>query len=154
MIYKTTSKSVINTLELGEKIGRSLKDQEVIELASDLGGGKTLLVKGIAKGLGYKDQITSPTFTISRVYPVPRKGELHHFDFYRLPPNDIVANELKDIAGTPHTITVIEWADHIGSNIPAITIKIILHIMGVNQRAITIESLQSSADYIIEKLKR
>jgi len=154
MIYQTTSKSVAATLKLGEKIGRNLKGQEVIELASDLGGGKTLLVKGIAKGLGYKGQITSPTFTICRIYPIPKRRELHHFDFYRLSPNDIVASELKDVAGLPRTITVIEWADHIGLVTPAITLKITLDITGSSQRAIAIESLQSSADHIIKELKR
>jgi len=56
---------------------------EIIELRSDLGGGKTTFTQGLAAGAGSKDAVSSPTFTLKKIY---RAGELHiyHYDFYRL----------------------------------------------------------------------
>ncbi|HSX48552.1 MAG TPA: tRNA (adenosine(37)-N6)-threonylcarbamoyltransferase complex ATPase subunit type 1 TsaE, partial [Candidatus Nanoarchaeia archaeon] len=99
---------------MGERIGRALKGGQVIELVSDLGGGKTVLVKGMAQGLGYKGDVTSPTFTISRVYQVRPGLELHHFDFYRLGRGDIVAQELEEVINDSEVIVAIEWAENAG----------------------------------------
>lgn len=106
-------------MQLGEKLGRLLNGGESIELSSDLGGGKTTFVKGLARGLGYDGDVTSPTFTVSRVYRLPDGKELHHFDFYRLKPDDITAEELAEAAGQPDKIVVIEWAGHVGAKLPA-----------------------------------
>ena len=66
-IVSTDSKS---TEKLGALLGKQLKGGEVIELVSDLGGGKTTFVRGLAAGSGSKDQVASPTFTLSKVYDV------------------------------------------------------------------------------------
>jgi len=87
-------------------------------LKSDLGGGKTTLTKGIAKGLNVEAQVTSPTFTISRVYKGRDNIALHHFDFYRLDDAGIVAHELEEVANDEKTITVIEWGDIVESVLP------------------------------------
>jgi len=81
---RITSESPEATEQLAEAIGRRLTGGEVIELVSDLGGGKTTFVRGLARGLGSADVVSSPTFTVSKVYKAD-KLELHHFDFYRLP---------------------------------------------------------------------
>ena len=58
----------------------------IIELIGDVGAGKTTFVRGLADGLGIKESVTSPSFTISKSYAIPsRKGRLIHYDFYRLP---------------------------------------------------------------------
>jgi tRNA threonylcarbamoyladenosine biosynthesis protein TsaE len=59
------TKNADETVALGQKIGQQLQGGEVIELISDLGGGKTQLVRGLAAGMGSTDQVQSPTFTIS-----------------------------------------------------------------------------------------
>ena len=81
------------TEEVGSKIGTCLLGGEVILLSSDIGGGKTALVRGIARGLGSTDHVSSPTFTISKIYKSP-KLTLYHFDFYRLQEPGIINYEL------------------------------------------------------------
>jgi tRNA threonylcarbamoyladenosine biosynthesis protein TsaE len=139
-------------MALGERLAPALKGGEVIELASDLGGGKTTLVKGLAKGLGYSGEVVSPTFTISRVYQLPDQRELHHFDFYRLAPDDITAEELAEVAHQPDKIVVIEWAGHVGAHLPEDRLKIELIATSETDRDITISGGPTYAK-IVEALK-
>jgi len=106
--WQTVSTSSDDTEKLAEKLGQNLKGGEVIELVSDLGGGKTTFVRGLARGLGSEDRVASPTFTISKVYKA-KKLELHHFDFYRLTDAGIIAHEIHDVIGDPKIVIVIEW---------------------------------------------
>ncbi|HBN27968.1 MAG TPA: tRNA (adenosine(37)-N6)-threonylcarbamoyltransferase complex ATPase subunit type 1 TsaE, partial [Clostridiaceae bacterium] len=73
------------TYNIGIKIGKQLKAGDILSLNGDLGAGKTYLTKGIAKGLGVEDYITSPTFTILNEYE--GRIPLYHFDVYRI--NDV-----------------------------------------------------------------
>lgn len=125
---------------------------EIIELSSDLGGGKTTLTKGLARVLGYAGEIVSPTFTISRVYQLPNGKELHHFDFYRLAPDDITAAELAEAAGDPNNIVVIEWAGHVGAKLPADRLKVELVATSETDREITISGSERYKK-LIESLK-
>jgi len=71
--------------ELGSRLGAAARAGDVIVLTGDLGAGKTTLTQGIARGLGITEQVTSPTFVISRVHTNPSGGpELVHADAYRL----------------------------------------------------------------------
>ena len=153
MIFKTTTTSPNETFALGERLASALRGGEVIELASDLGGGKTVLVKGLAKGLGYEGDVASPTFTISREYKVRGGLELHHYDFYRLGEGDIVAQELGEDVGDPRIITAIEWAGNAGNALPNARVHIEVLATGENKRQITAESTDSSYEYVIEVLK-
>ncbi len=87
-------------------------------LSSDLGGGKTTFTKGLAKGLGSKDIVNSPTFTVSRVYDCRDGIELHHFDFYRLNEGGMVAHELAEVVENPKAIVVVEWGDVVSDVLP------------------------------------
>ncbi|MBX6334256.1 tRNA (adenosine(37)-N6)-threonylcarbamoyltransferase complex ATPase subunit type 1 TsaE [Candidatus Saccharibacteria bacterium] len=115
--WQTVSTSSEQTEQLGERLGKALKGGEVIELVSDLGGGKTTFVRGMARGAGSQDKVASPTFTISKVYDCP-DFQIHHFDFYRLPEPGVMADELAEAAGDPHIVTVIEWADVVQHVLP------------------------------------
>lgn len=84
---------------------------------SDLGGGKTTFTRGLVRGLGSTDTVSSPTFTISKMYNAGDK-EIHHFDFYRLQEAGIVADELAEVAGDPQTIVVVEWSDVVQHVLP------------------------------------
>lgn len=68
------------TEKLGEQVGKRLKGGEVIELISDLGGGKTTFIRGLARGMGSTDHVSSPTFTISKFYSVKPKPQTTHLD--------------------------------------------------------------------------
>ena len=112
--------------QLGRQLGAELKGGEIIELVGDIGAGKTTLTRGLAQGLGIKDNITSPSFTINCNYHGRNGLTLHHYDFYRLSDAGIIADELAETIHDHHAITVIEWGDSIKSVLPAehITVKI------------------------------
>jgi tRNA threonylcarbamoyladenosine biosynthesis protein TsaE len=90
------------------RIGRKLHGGEVIELVSDLGGGKTAFVRGLAEGMGSTDTVRSPSFTLGNQYAA-NKLTLHHFDFYRLDKPGIMERELAEILEDTNAVVVIEW---------------------------------------------
>ena len=81
MIFHT--KSAAETEALGERLAKALRGGEVIAYTGDLGAGKTAFTRGLARGLGIKERVTSPTFTIVNEYEGGRLP-LFHFDLYRL----------------------------------------------------------------------
>ena len=119
------SDSVKETRGIGYKIGKELRSGEVIFLSGILGAGKTELIRGIAKGLGVKSKIPSPTFNIFRVYdyifscrnracPVrlKKKGKLYHFDCYRLKNySDLVNLGWEEILADKNSVIVLEWPE-------------------------------------------
>jgi tRNA threonylcarbamoyladenosine biosynthesis protein TsaE len=109
LIWQTKSMSSDATMQLAEQVGRRLRGGEVIELVSDLGGGKTTFVKGLAKGMGSNDLVSSPSFTINNIYS-GTGIKLHHYDFYRLHEPGIMKQELAEALTDPNTVAVIEWA--------------------------------------------
>jgi tRNA threonylcarbamoyladenosine biosynthesis protein TsaE len=154
MTYEISTTGADKSLELGEKIGRFLKGGQVIELVSDLGGGKTVLVKGIARGLGYSGEVTSPTFTISRVYRIGDDLELAHFDFYRLGQGDIAARELAEVIGDPAVIVAVEWADNAGPGVlPDDRLRIGIRRIDDQTRRIVVEALGPVHRRVVEGLK-
>ena len=104
-------------LEYGKKLGASLKAPSVLELLGDVGAGKTTLVRGIAKGLGIKEDVTSPSFTISKEYQ-KKKYRLVHYDFYRLSDPGIMSEDLAEAIADQNTITIIEWGNTVQNILP------------------------------------
>ena len=106
------------TRSLGLEIADALEPGDIVALIGDLGTGKTALTKYIAEGLGIKEEISSPTFTIVKEYKSGRLP-LYHFDVYRLGSGeellDIGAEEMLDGDGA----CVIEWADIVADVLPA-----------------------------------
>ena len=149
MQIKSTSSN--NTEFIGKQIGERLRGGEVIELISDLGGGKTTLTHGIAEGAGSNDTVASPTFTVSHVYEATLFS-IHHFDFYRLQDPGIISYEIGELLGEPNVVAIIEWGDIIANLLPKEHISITLGYLDDNSRDITIKVPQKRA-YIIEGLK-
>ena len=138
---KYLTKSEKETFKLGQKLAAKLKGGEVVALTGELGAGKTIFTKGIAKGLGVKSIINSPTFVLMKVYPVKRKNikQLIHIDCYRT----TAAQQIADIGALeyfndPQTATVIEWAEKIKVILPKQIIKIKIELRRENKRLITI----------------
>lgn len=137
---KIVSKSSDETVELGEKLARTLKGGEVVALYGDLGGGKTQFTKGIAKGLGVKGDIISPTFVIRRDY----KGKdlnLLHYDFYRFEVPDEELIESLEEGMNPDNVTVIEWAERVEDYLPEDVIKVTFKYVGEEEREIECKTL-------------
>lgn len=110
--------TVEDTQHLAQILGASLKGGEVLEFTSDLGGGKTTFVKGLAKGMGITEVVQSPTFTISFIHKAPNNLELHHFDFYRLQDAGVMAEELSESIHQPGAVVAIEWSDIVHDILP------------------------------------
>jgi len=108
----------------------------VIELTSDLGGGKTTFVQGLAAGLSYEGAVTSPTFTLGNIYELPSGLQLHHYDLYRLSEGGVLAEELLEDLTDPRIITVIEWAGVAEAQLPADRVVIAFEVTGDSDRRI------------------
>ena len=128
------------TRDLGRQIASVLQSGDVIELIGDVGSGKTTLVKGIAEGLGIKENIQSPSYTISARYKVNDDLQLVHYDFYRLNDAGLMSHELEEIVGKPGFITIIEWAHVVEDVLPIDRLTINIVSPDVNVRRMIIES--------------
>lgn len=117
MRIEITTNSPYQTENVAETIGKLLKGGEIIELISELGGGKTTFTRGLASGIKSKDNVASPTFTISRVYEGTRLT-IHHFDFYRLKNDKLIKHELSDVLKDKNNVVVIEWPDLVSDVLP------------------------------------
>ncbi len=105
------------TIAAAEHFSRKLLDGDVVALRGDLGSGKTHFAKGVCRGLGIREHVTSPTFTIVNEY-IGGKFPVYHFDFYRLRS----LSELKEIGYEEYIndegVCLLEWADMIEEELP------------------------------------
>lgn len=121
---------------LGESLGRAAAAGDIIALVGDLGAGKTVLVQGIAAGLGYGGSVTSPTFTLIHVYEGGRLT-VYHADLYRLER----AEELEDVGlddvFRQEGVAVVEWADKFPEAMPAERRLIHIEIVDETRRRVS-----------------
>ena len=133
----TETSSAAETRALGEKLADRLQPGDVVVLAGDLGAGKSELARGIARGLGVKETVPSPSFTILNVYESGR-CPLFHFDWYRLES----AEELYELGMDEYLggdgIAVVEWAERCPEAIPENALRITLETTGEEKRKITV----------------
>lgn len=147
-IDSTTSEE---TERFAHTLGSKLRGGEVIVLTSDLGGGKTTFVRGLAQGMGSEDHVSSPTFTISREYAAGNLT-LYHFDFYRLSEPGVVAAELAEFIHDPQAVVAIEWGDIVEGVLPEKRITIHLVPTGDNSRRLHIRC-HEALTYLLPKDK-
>lgn len=142
---KIETRTPEETYALGEKIGAAAKPGQIYTLNGDMGVGKTVFTQGVAAGLGIKEPVNSPTFTIIQVY---EEGRLpfYHFDVYRI--GDI--EEMEEIGYDDYFfgegICLIEWANLIEELLPENIIRITIEKdleQGFDYRCITVEGLES-----------
>ena len=106
----------------------------VLALRGELGAGKTTFVQGLAKGLGIKEKITSPTFTI-----VKRFNNFYHIDCYRIKKTkEILVLDFEEMISNPKNIIAIEWADQIKEIMPKNTIWINFELINQTTRKISL----------------
>lgn len=142
MVIETRSPE--ETFQLGEELGRKAVPGQVFTLTGDLGVGKTVFTQGLAKGLGIKEPVNSPTFTIVQVY---EEGRLpfYHFDVYRI--GDV--EEMEEVGFDDYVmgegVSLIEWADLIEEILPEKRTEIRIEKdleQGFDYRKITVEKLE------------
>ncbi len=108
--------SATETQAFAENLGQQLRGGETIELIGDVGAGKTTFVKGLARGVGSSDRVSSPTFTVNNVY-AGKKFSLYHYDFYRLDDYEIIARELGETLVEGKAVVVMEWTEELESRL-------------------------------------
>ena len=135
---KVISKSVEETMEIGAKFAKGLKKGDCVALIGDLGAGKTVFTKGIARALGVKNPqyVNSPTFVIIKEHR--GRCPLYHFDLYRLEKHSSLDDMNCEEYFYGDGITVIEWADKIREILPRKYIEVRFTVMGENKRRISI----------------
>jgi len=142
MEYITNSPA--ETEALGAAVGKILQPGTVIAYRGDLGAGKTAFTRGLAKGLGYTDMVTSPTYTIVNEY-LGGRIPLFHFDMYRLRSSD----DLWDIGWDDYLdrggVCAVEWSENV-SDAMEDAIVITIHKTGDESRRIEIEGGENLAD--------
>ena len=142
MIFYTNSPS--ETEAVGAALGRVVPAGTVIAYRGDLGAGKTAFTRGLARGLGYTEPVTSPTYTIVNEY-LGGRLPLFHFDMYRLASSD----DLWDIGWEDYLerggVCAVEWSENVEDAMEN-AICVTIHKTGEESRRIEIEGGENLAD--------
>ena len=137
--------SPLETELVGEKLAKILMPGAVVAYRGDLGAGKTAFTRGLARGLGYPEPVTSPTYTIVNEY-LGGRLPLFHFDMYRLRSSD----DLWDIGWEDYLdrggVCAVEWSENVADAMED-PILITIEKLGEDTRQITIEGGIALADF-------
>ena len=138
------SHSVGETEHIGQQLGQSLQPGAVVAYIGGLGMGKTAFTRGLARGIGCQDRVTSPTFTIVNEYE--GRLPLFHFDMYRLSDSDALFDigweDYLDRGG----VCAVEWSENVSDALPDGTIYVTIarHEENPDWRIITIEGVDQA----------
>ena len=139
------TKSPEETEELGQRLGQALQGGEIVAYLGDLGAGKTAFTRGLARGLGCDEMVTSPTYTIVNEY-LGGRLPLFHFDMYRL----ASADDLWDIGWEDYLerggVSAVEWSENVAEAMEG-AITVTIEKLGEDTRRITIEGREINADF-------
>lgn len=140
MAIQRVSHSHLETETLGEELGRLLDDGGIVCLYGDLGSGKTVFTKGLARGLGVPPEavVRSPSFILMQQYA--GRLPVYHADLYRLDSvQDVDDIGLRDVLGGGG-VAVIEWADKLEASLPAERLDVVLQHLDEDTRLIILEA--------------
>lgn len=130
-----------DTKKLATSFAKILNGGEVITLTGDLGAGKTTFTQSLAKAIGVREPVTSPTFTLMNQYN-GKKLKLYHFDMYRIENIDeILEVGLTEFFGNKDAVCIIEWAENIQKLLPKNLIKIKINKLGELKREFIFENV-------------
>ena len=136
--------SPMETEAVGEALGRVLQPGTVLAYRGDLGAGKTAFTRGLARGLGATEQVTSPTYTIVNEY-LSGRIPLFHFDMYRL----ASADDLFDIGWEDYLerggVCAVEWSEHVEDAMEN-AVLVTIEKTGEDSRRISVEGGEGFAD--------
>ena len=145
---RVRSSSAADTIALGERLGRAAAAGDLVCLWGDLGAGKTQVAKGIARGLGIADTVTSPTFILMNEY----RGRLplFHVDLYRLTDAaDALAGGVVDDRQSDG-LTVVEWPERMGDVLPRGRLDVRIAGSGDEPREIEVAAGDASLARLVE----
>ena len=130
------------TQKIAQKLAKSLNGGEVFALFADLGAGKTVFVQGLARGLGIKRRIISPSFVFMRTYPIilgQKSLTFYHLDLYRGESMADLASLGRGEIFSPESVVVLEWADRIKKELPKKRINVFFETIDEKTRRISIK---------------
>ena len=143
MVYRT--ENAAQTEALGQKLGSTLAPGSVVAFRGGLGMGKTAFTRGLARGLGCDELVTSPTYTIVNEY-LGGRLPLFHFDMYRL----ASADDLWDIGWEDYLerggVCAVEWSENVAEAMEN-PITVTIEKLGEETRRVTIEGGERNADF-------
>jgi tRNA threonylcarbamoyladenosine biosynthesis protein TsaE len=155
MIIKLTSDSPLFTKRIGSIFSKFLKAGDLILFTGELGAGKTTFISGVAEGLGIKENLTSPSFTILNIYSKNSKKKFVHADFYRLDTISEIENTgIEDYLYDGSYITCIEWGEKIENYLKLNYLEINFNYIVIQDKAKKIEipkEIDKSEEINIEK---
>ena len=132
------------TENVGQALGAVLRPGTILAYEGDLGAGKTAFTRGLARGLGATEQVTSPTYTIVNEY-LSGRMPLFHFDMYRLRS----ADDLWDIGWEDYLdrggVCAVEWSENVAEAMEG-AIRVRIEKLGEDRRRITLEGGEELAD--------
>jgi tRNA threonylcarbamoyladenosine biosynthesis protein TsaE len=135
-----TTSSEAETEALGAALGRLLRPGDVLALVGDLGAGKTCLARGVARGLGIDEPVTSPTFILVAEYASAAGFPFYHADCYRLERAEVEAQAIGlDELLLDGGVAVVEWAERIELLLPADHLRITLAVLDDNRRELNFQ---------------
>jgi tRNA threonylcarbamoyladenosine biosynthesis protein TsaE len=123
-----------STLRLGEALAAGVAPGRVLFISGDLGAGKTTLVRGLLRGLGYAGRAKSPTYALVEPYSFSRL-DLYHFDFYRFKDRSEWLNSGFREHFNPGSVCVVEWPEKAGDLLSPPDLQIRLEFDGEARRA-------------------
>lgn len=139
------------TLALGAHLAQALAPGLVIYLDGDLGSGKTTLVRGVLRGLGYAGNVKSPTYTLVELYAISRLN-LHHFDFYRFSQPEEYLDAGLDEYFQGGAVCLVEWPDKAGEYLAPADLRVSLAIEDDGRR-IDFISLTAAGHACLSRLR-
>lgn len=140
--------------QLGRLLAEILEKKDIVYLVGELGAGKTTLVRGIARGMGYEGRVTSPSFTLMNIYYA--EFDIYHFDFYRLEGSELDDLGLEDYLERDG-ISIIEWPEKGEKVLPEEALIINIELVDDDyerERKVYILARGKSYSWKIEELKR
>jgi tRNA threonylcarbamoyladenosine biosynthesis protein TsaE len=147
------SSSKKSTQATAKRLSGLLSGGEVIILEGDLGSGKTTFVQGLARSLGFKGPVSSPTYVIKKEYPIYKDMTLEHIDAYRVSLDEIKADPvMTEGFGNPVVITVIEWGEKLRELIDEYIFIRFEHI-DTNTRRLVLSAVGKRENQILENLQ-
>lgn len=138
------------TEQLGAQLAPLLQPGLVITLQGDLGAGKTTLVRGLLRALGFAGRVKSPTYTLVETYKVSRL-HLYHFDFYRFQdPREWSEAGFREVSGS-EVICLIEWPERAQGQLPPADLAISLAVQG-HARVASLAACSPSGERLLSAL--
>lgn len=125
------------TLDAASSFAGTLVPGDVVALTGDLGAGKTVFARGVARSFGVTEEVTSPTFTLIHEYHC--SPTLYHMDLYRMDSIDEIRNIGVEDYLYGDGVCLVEWAEKLGELYPADAIQVEINHLGGDRREITIE---------------